>query len=264
MNKKKFYDEHKNFSGRTLTEYLISPGIRCKFDILKKKLDRMKFYNGIDLGCSGNSFIYFLDNIIHKSYYDIAAVPLIQYSKLNSKLINTSKEIEFWHPNCGDINFLPYKDKSFDFISALDVLEHIENDKLAIFEISRILKRKGILIITVPHRMKYYTNQDKLIGHFRRYEIDKLISQCKKFNLKIIKIFGVYGKMMKIADIQSVNPKEIENRLQKLRDKYNSNILFHKIWNVFVKISSLLMKLDANYTSLNKKMNLAFIFVKDS
>ncbi len=265
MDKKKFYEEHRNFSERTFTEYMISPGIRCKFDLIKKNLDSRIYYNGIDLGCSGNSFIYFLDNIFHKSYYDIASIPLNQYSTLKFKKFNGKKNTnKYWHPICGDITYLPYKNNSFDFISALDVLEHIKNDQLAISEISRILKRNGILVITVPHRMKFYTDQDRLIGHYRRYEIDELITLFNKFSLKKIKVFGVYGKLMKIADVQTINPKKVEEHLQKLRNWYNSNVLFQALWNIFVKISSLIMKLDAKYNSLNNKMNLALIFVKES
>ena len=53
---KDFYDQHKNFSHRTSTEYLISPGIRCKFDLIRENLDTDKIFNyAIDLGSSGNS-----------------------------------------------------------------------------------------------------------------------------------------------------------------------------------------------------------------
>ena len=207
MNKKRFYEEHKNFSYRTLSEYFISPGIRCKFDLLKEYIgNKVEINSGIDLGCSGNSFLYFLDNISHKSYFDLASFPLKQYTRM-----------KFWYPICGDLTKLPYRDGSFDFISALDVLEHIEDDELAISEISRILKRKGICIITVPHRNKFYTQQDRLIGHYRRYEIHQINQLFKKYNLINLRTFGVYGRLMKIADIQSANPKKTEQSLLNLR-----------------------------------------------
>ena len=127
-----FYDQHKNFSFRTLSEYYISPGIRCKFDLLKENVNtKRKFSFGIDLGSSGNSFLSILDNIEYKSYYDIAELPLKQYTNENKG-----------YPLCGDLLKLPYKDETFDFISALDVLEHIKDDDLAASEIYRILKKK--------------------------------------------------------------------------------------------------------------------------
>lgn len=249
---KDFYDNHKNFSFRTLIEYYISPGIKCKFDLLKANIDTKKTYNyGIDLGSSGNSFLFFLENIDQKFYFDIAELPLKQY-------INKIK----WHPLCGDIMKLPYRDDSFDFLSAIDVMEHIRDDEYAVSEISRVLKKNGITVITVPHRMKYYTQQDRLIGHYRRYEINKIASLFERYNLKVIRTFGVYGQLMRIADIQSSNPEKIEKNLLNLRKRYMSDGRFRKLWNFFMKISSTIMKIDAKYHSLKKAMNIGLIFKK--
>jgi len=249
---KNFYDSHKNFSYRTLSEYHISPGIRCKFDILKDNIGSKRiFLRGIDLGSSGNSLLPFLETIKHKSFLDLALLPLSQYKTDHNQ-----------HPVCADLVKLPYRDETFDFVSALDVLEHIRDDELAICEISRILMKKGIAVISVPHRMKYYSNQDKLIGHFRRYELSEIISGFRKFNLKSLKSFGVYGRLMLVGDIQTTNPRKIEENLITLRNKYESNLIFNKVWNVMVKILSKLMKIDAKFSSKHKIRNLGLIFMK--
>ena len=249
---KDFYDKHKNFSFRTLSEYFISPGIKCKFDILKDNINsKREFLCGIDLGSSGNSILSFLNKIKHKSFFDIANLPLTQYIDENT-----------WHPLCGDLVTLPYREKSFDFVSALDVLEHIKDDQLAVSEISRILKKNGIAVITVPHRMKYYTNQDRIIGHYRRYDIAQIISKFNKFNLRNLKTFGVYGRLMIIADIQSTNPKKIEENLINLRNKYESHIGFRRFWNIIVRILSKFMKIDAKYNSKKRIRNIGLIFIK--
>ncbi|MFW9882271.1 MAG: methyltransferase domain-containing protein, partial [Candidatus Thorarchaeota archaeon] len=118
------YSQHRNFTDRTVTEYYLSPGIRCKFDLLKENVDPKKIYNStIDLGSSGNSFLLFLENLNHRSFLDIADFPLKQYK-------NGGK----YHPLRGDLTRLPYRDESFDFVSALDVLEHVKDDQLAISE----------------------------------------------------------------------------------------------------------------------------------
>ncbi|MFW9940274.1 MAG: class I SAM-dependent methyltransferase [Candidatus Thorarchaeota archaeon] len=249
---KDFYDKHKNFSSRTLIEYYISPGIKCKFDILKANIETKKKYSyGIDLGSSGNSFLFFMDNISKKFSLDIADLPLKQY-------IHRTE----WHPLCGDIMKLPYRDNSFDFLTALDVIEHIKDDECVISEISRVVKNNGIVVITVPHRMKYYTNQDRLIGHYRRYEFLTIASRFENYNLKVIRTFGVYGKLMRIADIQSSNPKKIEANLLNLRKRYMSDGRFRRIWDFFIKYSSVFMKIDAKYHSLKKAMNIGIIFRK--
>ncbi|MHA2393686.1 MAG: class I SAM-dependent methyltransferase [Promethearchaeota archaeon] len=249
---KEFYDKHRNFSLRTSTEYYISPGIKCKFDLIKTNLNHNgKFNHGIDLGSSGNSILSFLGDIEHKSFFDIANLPLNQYGCENGL-----------HPLCGDLARLPYRDRTFDFVCALDVLEHVKNDQLAISEISRILKKDGIAVITVPHRMKFYTNQDRIIGHYRRYEINQIISLFKNCKLRLLKSFGVYGKLMRIAELQSTNPKKTEQELIKLRDRYNSDVSFQMVWDILQRILSKLMKIDAKYHSQKSMRNIGFIFIK--
>lgn len=49
-----------------------------------------------------------------------------------------------------DIQDIPFKDNSYDFIYASHVLEHIPDDKKALQEIYRILKPCGIAILPVP------------------------------------------------------------------------------------------------------------------
>jgi len=253
MGHKRFYDLHRNYTLRTPLEYFISPGIRCKFDLIKKNIgSKRNFFRGLDLGCSGNSFLLFLDNLDTKCVYDIADLPLEQY-----------KNRPNFHPLCGDMTHLPYRDNSFDFITALDVLEHIKSDEIAVSEISRILKTNGIFVLTVPHRMKFFTEQDRLIGHYRRYELEQIDALFNKYNLKRIRTFGVYGRLMRIADFQATDPDKTEDGIEKLREKYRNDSKFRAFWNCIMKISSKVMKLDAKYHSNDKIMNIGFIFRKE-
>ena len=48
---------------------------------------------------------------------------------------------------------LPYKDKTFDCVTSVEGIEHIENPHLLIREISRVLKNGGHLVITTPNIM---------------------------------------------------------------------------------------------------------------
>ena len=50
-----------------------------------------------------------------------------------------------------DSGFLPFRDDIFDCISCLDVVEHIYDPERFIKEISRVLNRDGILILTTPN-----------------------------------------------------------------------------------------------------------------
>lgn len=77
---------------------------------------------------------------------------------------------------------LPFRKNSFDFVSAISLLEHLENDKITIAAISQILKKKGLAYICVPNTYKemwlflwpIYFYFDKQIGHKRHYAIEGL------------------------------------------------------------------------------------------
>lgn len=49
-----------------------------------------------------------------------------------------------------DLQNLPFKDASYDFIFASHVLEHIADDRRAIMEIRRVVKPNGLAILPVP------------------------------------------------------------------------------------------------------------------
>ena len=74
----------------------------------------------------------------------------------------------------------------FDTVFALNVIEHIEDDVLAISNCKKFLKEGGNLIILVPSYQKLYNSFDVELGHFRRYTIPKLEAVFKKNNLEII------------------------------------------------------------------------------
>lgn len=251
LNKKEFYDSHVNFSARTLVDYFISPGTKAKFDIIKEQLGNRNFINALDLGCSGNSILPFLKHIRRRFYFDIARIPLTQF-KTNIHQF----------PTIGILQDLPYQNNTFDFISALDVIEHIKEDHLAVSEINRILKPGGILLLTVPHRMKYYTYQDLLIGHYRRYEINDIQYLFRDYSFKILKIFGVYGQAMKVQFFQAAKPSETEEGILTLRERYLNNPTFRKIWDKIVDFGKFWMMLDAKFQPLSKIMNIGFLFKK--
>jgi len=52
----------------------------------------------------------------------------------------------------GDLSAtLPYADESFDFITCVEGLEHIENPQQAVREFARLLRAGGQLVVTVPN-----------------------------------------------------------------------------------------------------------------
>ncbi len=54
------------------------------------------------------------------------------------------------HGAAVDATSLPFADASFDVVICSEVLEHIPDDKQAVFELTRVLKPGGTLVVSVP------------------------------------------------------------------------------------------------------------------
>lgn len=65
----------------------------------------------------------------------------------------------------GDARSLPFPEGSFDIVTMFDVLEHIDDDKMAAAEALRVVKPKGWLLISTPYEHWYYPHY----GFMRRF-----------------------------------------------------------------------------------------------
>jgi SAM-dependent methyltransferase len=65
---------------------------------------------------------------------------------------------------------IPIADASVDYVTALDVLEHVEADDGVVREFARVLKSGGVALVTVPAGMALWSDWDVALHHHRRYE----------------------------------------------------------------------------------------------
>lgn len=68
-----------------------------------------------------------------------------------------------------DARQLPFQSESFDVVTAMDIIEHIDQDKTAMAEMLRVLKPGGRLLATVPAYMALWSGHDVALHHHRRY-----------------------------------------------------------------------------------------------
>jgi 2-polyprenyl-3-methyl-5-hydroxy-6-metoxy-1,4-benzoquinol methylase len=126
--------------------------------------------------------------------------------------------------------------EGFDTFFSLNVIEHIENDQLALRNAMYLLRKGGKLVILVPAFPGLYNHFDRSLGHFRRYTRKSLIKIMEQQNLEIIHaryfnlagILGWYGsgKLQKNKTIPS-GQMDLYNRLVpafRLLDKLTMNL----------------------------------------
>lgn len=87
---------------------------------------------------------------------------------------------------------------SFDNLYALNVIEHIEDDTLALANCKKLLKPGGRIIILVPAYQALYNKFDENLFHFRRYTRKTMSAVFRKNNFSILRSFhfnfiGIFG-----------------------------------------------------------------------
>ncbi len=143
--------------------------------------------NIIELGSGiGNISKYFLHDEFKIQMTDIRE----EYcEKLQHKFQDEPNLLGVERVNLVDENF----DKKFanhfskyDTVFALNVLEHIGDDVLALHNCSKLLTDTGCLIILVPSYEVLFNQFDIELGHYRRYNKKKLSHIFKESQLDVI------------------------------------------------------------------------------
>jgi SAM-dependent methyltransferase len=76
---------------------------------------------------------------------------------------------------------LPYDQGSFDLVAALDVLEHVEDDRSSAQALVSLVRPGGWLIVTVPAHQALWGSHDRRLHHRRRYgkrQLLELFADC--------------------------------------------------------------------------------------
>lgn len=72
----------------------------------------------------------------------------------------------------------------FDAIALFDVLEHIDNDKAVLFDLTKRLKTGGRLFLTVPAYQWLWSKHDIINKHHRRYTLTDLTEKLSLAGLQ--------------------------------------------------------------------------------
>lgn len=76
----------------------------------------------------------------------------------------------------GGLAELPFEDGSFDLATALDVIEHVDDDLGALGELRRVVVDGGFLVVTVPAYQSLWSPHDVANEHRRRYARKQLLA----------------------------------------------------------------------------------------
>ncbi len=155
---------------------------------------------------------------------------------ISEEAINFCKSKGFKNLICGDIETYDFRDHygKYDGLFALDVLEHIQNDVLALRIAGKMMKPDGKLFITVPAHKFLWSEHDEANQHKRRYHSVELKHKLSEAGFKLEKysyfvtfaFFPMFVyKMWKNIFKRSKHPESSYVRLPVLLNNFGIQIL---------------------------------------
>ena len=113
-------------------------------------VEELDIHNGdriIDVGCGDGYYLYILSNLGMR--LSLTGIDFDRRALESAKKNLKDKKIKLDYGNL--MERLPFSDSTFDKAVMSEVVEHLPNDVKGLTEVRRILKKDGILILTVPN-----------------------------------------------------------------------------------------------------------------
>ncbi len=129
------------------------------FRLLAREL-RQPHRHILDAGCGTGRLLADL----HALGHDVAGVDSLPDAVERSRRAGPDAVVRQ-----GSATALPFEDASFDGVVALDLLEHVEDDRRATSELARVVGAGGWLFVSVPAGPRLWSCRDAAAGHRRRY-----------------------------------------------------------------------------------------------
>ncbi|MBC7420457.1 MAG: 3-demethylubiquinone-9 3-O-methyltransferase [Bdellovibrio sp.] len=178
----------------------------------------------LDVGCGAG----FLSNALSEAGLKVTGVDLSEESLRVAAQYDKTKAVNYQK---ADAYHLPFADQSFDILTAMDFLEHVEDPAGVIQEFSRVLKPGGLFIFHTFNRnplahlviikmVEWLVKNTPKHMHIIRLFIkpSELSNYCAKANMKVEKMVGIKPVFASIpikSIFSGVVPKSLRFELTK-------------------------------------------------
>jgi 2-polyprenyl-3-methyl-5-hydroxy-6-metoxy-1,4-benzoquinol methylase len=160
------------------------------------RMDQMRYFEALqyckekivlDIACGVGWGTYLLSKAGSKFVYgvDISDSAILDATKFYSQC-----NIEYLVSNSDQI---PLGDETVDVIVCLETLEHVSNPQHFFYELSRVLREKGILILSSPNAVLYKTNLKPYNPyHYEEYTKDEICEFANNSRFILTSYSGQY------------------------------------------------------------------------
>jgi len=124
-------------------------------------------------------------NLVPRSEYHASDINPHYLDRLET-LTHTRPYLQVHYTDASAAETFPAE--QFDTVVCLNVVEHLENDVLALRNIRKSLDKNGRAIILVPNGPQLFGSLDSVLGHYRRYTQEQLVRACETAGFTVEKV----------------------------------------------------------------------------
>lgn len=174
----------------------------------------------LDVGCGTGTEIPLLAKYGAVTALDVNPYALSVAAKLNCTVLSA------------DVATVKLPQASYEVACCFDVLEHIEDDVAAMRTVYATLVPGGFFLITVPAFSWLYSDHDRALAHFRRYEKSELIKKLQEtgfiieyvryWNSLLFPLVAAVRMIKKVRNSLRINSKPVSEAATAPTEPFNS------------------------------------------
>lgn len=180
-----------------------APSFLMRRQRILKSIAQLPRGNTLEVGCGSGTLLYELNK---KGF-------ICQGLESSEEAFDTASYV---NGDTSTIHKTPQNEwvESFDYLLAMEVLEHIEDDRQALDLWRSWLRPNGKLLLSVPAHASMWTEADVWAGHYRRYEKPDLLQliQCSGFRIDKFECWGFPLSNLLLTWRAKANKEEMEER----------------------------------------------------
>jgi SAM-dependent methyltransferase len=141
-----------------------------------------------------------------------------------------------------DAGRLPVR-RRFDVVMALDVIEHLDDDREALREMYRVVEPGGGLLLTVPQHQWLWSATDEFSRHRRRYDRADLLAKTRAAGFEILRCTSFFTTTLPMIALHRVlhgrreSAPVAEVRISKAANAFAEAVLKPEWWLIKAGVS---------------------------
>lgn len=126
--------------------------------------------------------------------------------------------------------------QEFDLAICSEVIEHVNNWKNVIYNLNRMIRQGGCLIVTTQAGERY--KHHKTLGHIRHFKKEEIEKELLKYNIRTIKSYYSGWPFMNLKnELTNIFYSRIEKNLLKSKEQSLFNKIIFKLFKFLYDIS---------------------------